>query len=94
MVIGGPMKVILFSTILIFSSVSFAKSKANFKSFNKAVSENISETIDQNPQMYETKPLNRGPASASPAIIQNDSEMKSTDKLDAVEEQADTHISW
>ena len=84
------MKSFIFSIILIASGITLAKKAVDFKTFNKAVGENISDTIESNPQMYETKPLDRKPAS----VEQVDPVLKSTDKLDEVVEQADTHTSW
>jgi hypothetical protein len=88
-VIGGNMKnYILILTCIAGTAMSWAKPDINFKSFNKTVNHNIDQTIQDNPQMYETKPISRRPASVK--FI----EPESTDKLDAIEEQADSHISW
>jgi hypothetical protein len=87
--IGGKMKkYILLVTCILGVTLTWAKPDVDFKSFNKSVNENIDQTIQDNPQMYETAPIGRKPASV------NYIEPESTDKLDAIDEHADSHIKW
>ncbi len=84
------MKVLLIAFILAFSTVLLAKRDVDFDSFNKEMMENIQEVIDENPQMYETRPVGRKPASVEPV----DEEENITEKLDEVNEQADGVGTW
>ncbi len=68
----------------------FAKNDANFKNFNKKMNQNIDEVLEQNPHLYETKPI----GGRQPASVHMIDAEDSTDKLDDVVEQADTHTSW
>ena len=88
------MKAIIFSLIFIGSGLTLAKKAVDLRSFNEAVGEDISEVISENPQMYETKEINRKPASKSKQFNENINDLSGTDKLDAVDEQANTHTSW
>ena len=89
-IVGGAMKVFLLLFLSALVSVSFAKNDADFKNFNKKMTQKIQQVLDENPHLYETKPINRGPASVQPSA-QNEEPIQ---KLDDVEEQADTHINW
>mgnify|MGYP001303290831 CR=1 FL=1 len=80
------MKAFFFCFMLV-SSVSYAKN-VDFTQFNSRMNENLNEVIEDNPQMYETKSLGRTPASVTPV------KETSTDKLDNVDEQANTHNDW
>jgi hypothetical protein len=73
---------------ILFSLNLLAKKDVSLKSFNKEMQKNMNEVIQDNPQMYETKPIrmNRAPASVSP--------VETTQKLDEVEEQADSPKDW
>jgi hypothetical protein len=82
------MKLLLVFTFLFGSFSLFAKKDIDFKSFNKQVNKNIDEVIQENPQLYETKELVRKPASVE--LV----EPESTDKLDEIQEQADSHMGW
>lgn len=82
------MRFLLFISLLVCSSSGFSKSEANFKSFNKEMNKHLDEVIEENPQMYETKSMERKPASVKKV------EPESTEKLDAIDEHADTHMGW
>lgn len=76
--------------LLVMIHFVYAEDKKSLKDFNKAVNKNISEVIEHNPQMYETKSLGRKPAS----IDTPSKESPAVEKLDEFDEQADTHTSW
>lgn len=81
---------LFFVLILSFLTfTAFAKRDVDFQSFSQKMNQNIDKTVQDNPQMYETKPIkNRKPAS----VKQIDDE--STEKLDAIDDHADSHMSW
>lgn len=84
------MKYLFLALSILITYSAFAKEAGSLKDFNKAVGENISDVLSENPQMYETKPVGRKPASVNRPI----QDAKSVEKLDEVIEQADTHTSW
>lgn len=77
---------LVLSTLL--SMNLMAKKSVDLGIFNKEINKNMNEVIQDNPQLYETKPvrMNRAPASVSP--------VETTEKLDKFEEQADGHKDW
>ncbi len=81
-------------TLLVLLLVPFYNSygkKADLSAFNEKMNINIEEVIKDNPQLYEknnSKRSGRMPASVTP------DKFRSIDKLDQIEEQADTHNSW
>ncbi len=85
---GIKMKFILLFICLLSATSLWGKPGVDFKSFSKSVNQNIDQTIQNNPQLYETRPVNREPAS----LKKIDDE--STEKLDAIDEHADSHMAW
>ncbi|MBT4791707.1 MAG: hypothetical protein HON90_09065 [Halobacteriovoraceae bacterium] len=81
------MKLLFITTILILTTLVMAKD--SLKEFSQSMDKNIQSVVKDNPQMYETKSF----SGRKPASVES-TEESSTDKLDAVEEQADTHQSW
>lgn len=79
------MKRFLTLALLILCNSTFAQSKdVDLKGFNKDLNRNIYDTLDNNPQMYEKKPIRRGPASiAEPIPVEQTNE-----KLDEFDRQA------
>ncbi len=68
----------------------FARRDVDLKTFSKKMNHNIDWVLEDNPEVYETKPIHRGPASVTPV----ENEEKNRDKLDEIEEQANTHTKW
>lgn len=61
-------KLILLLTLLSFTSV-FAQENFKMKEFNQKLHQDIDKVLENNPQLYETKPMvkkGRGPASVAP----------------------------
>ena len=73
---------------LIISSIAFAKRDVDLGAFSMEFNKNIDEVLEDNPEVYETKPvqIKRGPASVTP--------IETIEKLDQVEEQADGFKDW
>ena len=74
---------ILLSAILVSLSVS-ARNDVDLSKFNKEISKNFQEVLDQNPQIYEKKSPRRGPAS----VTEEPYNKTRTESLDNFDEQA------
>jgi hypothetical protein len=80
------MKIILCLSLL--STVAFSKSDS-FSGFSKALNQNIDMVIENNPQDYETKEINkeakkikRGPASVSTDPVDKTNHINGFEKLE------------
>ena len=69
--------------------LGFSRPDIEFKNFQEKLNSNMHEVLEENPQMYEKKDIHRKPAS-----VERYEEDKTIDKLDGIDEQADTHLSW
>lgn len=81
------MKTALFFVVFLSALFSFARQAVDFKQIHSQAHQEMDKVLQDNPQVYETKPIMRKPASAKPV-------RGTTEKLDEIERQADTHISW
>ena len=81
----------LFLSIFCFSLplIGLARPDIEFKNFQEKLNSNMQEVLEENPQMYEKKDIHRKPAS-----VEKFEEDKTINKLDGIDEQADTHLSW
>lgn len=83
------MKILSILTCIFTLTSLYARPDSKLKTFNKEFSQQMNKVIEENPQMYETKPIGRAPAS-----VVNIIEPEATEKLDAIEEHADSHMGW
>lgn len=81
------MRLALLSIFVLGTSFSFAKKAPDFKEVHSKVNAEFYDKLQENPQMYETKPIVRKPASVQPV-------RKNIEKIDEIEMQADTHTNW
>ena len=84
------MKFIIIFTLSTFGIV-FAKESVDFNKFNKEMMKDITNVLHDNPELYETKPINRKPASVEEIHKKKN---ETTEKLDRFSEQADGVKSW
>jgi hypothetical protein len=85
------MKSIFITFILVGSFSLYAKNDMDLKYFNKAMAKDIEAVITENPHLYETKPQKI--EGRIPASVQAVDEA-TTETLDSIDEQADTHTKW
>ena len=78
------MKALLLLLAVLVSLSVFAKKDVDLSKFNKEISKNFQEVLDQNPQIYEKKSPARGPASVS----EEPDNKTRTESLDNFDEQA------
>lgn len=86
------MKLLIITTLLISFHI-FGK-EPSFKDFNKTLNQDIEMTLQNNPQLYETKPA-RMPASVSDdVILYEKSKENKKEKLDVFDSQQNGNIDW
>ena len=82
------MRVLLCFGLFIISASVFSKEDGTLKNFNKQMNHNIEEVLESNPQIYETRNIDRRPASVK---VQDPDSIES---LDEAQEQANSLKPW
>lgn len=86
------MKLLIITTLMISFHI-FGK-EPSFKDFNKTLNQDIETTLQDNPQLYETKPM-RMPASVSDDVILHKKAKESKkEHLDVFDPQQNGNIDW
>lgn len=81
------MKMIILLSLLTLSLTIWARNDIDLSSFNKEVSKNMQEVLDENPQIYEKRAPGRAPASIGGVNEEPDNKTR-TEGLDQFDEQA------
>lgn len=78
------MKILILLSLILATLSVFARKDVGLSKFNKEISKNFQEVLDQNPQIYEKKSPSRGPAS----VTEEPDNKTRTESLDNFDEQA------
>lgn len=75
------------------SATAFSKGVIDF---NKELNQNIEQTLKDNPEVYETRKINRGPASVFPAEVEEFEKRREDEaqKLNSIEPQESGRKDW